>query len=205
VVLEQLNEITDFISIEDGDFSVLEKQFDLHKVIEDIENLLLPVAQAKNLKLIIKTDVPQYVIGDLLRTQRVLMNLLTNAIKFTEMGYVALKASIGKQEKNTVIIKFKAEDTGIGIRKEEQDIIFEKFSRLTPSYKGTYTGKGLGLRVVRQFLDELGGEIHLTSKANKGSTLYCINSFKLPLLGCNEKELLMEDPSEFEKKFRIVK
>ena len=66
-------------------------------------------------------------------------------------------------------------------------------------YKGTYTGKGLGLRVVRQFLDELGGEIHLTSKANKGSTFIVLIPYKLPLLGCNEKELLMEDPSEFEK------
>ena len=198
VLLEQLNEITDFISLEDGHIAILEKQFDLYKVIEDIEKLLFPVVYAKKLKfhVTIGKELPKYIIGDQMRTQRVLLNLLTNSVKFTNAGHVLLEASVAKEESSRIIIKFKINDTGIGIPKEEQDVIFEKFSRLTPSYTGIYKGKGLGLRIVKQFLDELNGEIHVTSQLNKGSTFIILIPYKLPLLNCNEQELLM-DKSQF--------
>ncbi len=195
-LLEQLNEITDFIAVEDGGLMVLEKQFHLHKVVEDLKNMLSPAAREKELKFTVEIDkkVPQYIIGDRLRTQRILMNLLTNAVKFTNTGQVLLRVCVGKEEgnNNSIIIKFNVKDTGVGMPKEEQNIIFEKFSKLTPSHRGIYPGKGLGLKIVKQFLDELGGEIHVESKRNEGSTFIALIPYKLPLLKCDEKELLVD-------------
>lgn len=131
-----------------------------------------------------------------MRTQRILMNLLTNAIKFTDTGSIEVESSLASENQKSAIIKFKIKDTGVGISQEEQNSIFEKFSRLTPSYKGIHPGKGLGLRIVKQFLDELDGEIHLISTPKKGSTFIVLIPYKLPLLNCDEMELLVEDADE---------
>lgn len=198
VLLEQLNEIADFIALEDGGLVVLEKQFDLYKVIDEVKQSLLPAAKEKQLKfkVIIDENTPRYIIGDRSRTHRILINLLANAIKFTKSGHVLLQVKLAKQEDNRCIIKFRFEDTGIGISKEDQDIIFEKFSRLTPSYKGIHPGKGLGLRIVKQFLDELDGEIHhIKSQLNKGTTFIILIPYKQTLLKCEEKELAVETNS----------
>ena len=190
ILLEQLNEIEDFVALEEGGLAILEKQFDLYKVVDDVEKLLLPPSKNKKLELVVKIDkgVPQYIIGDKTRTHRILINLLTNAVKFTHIGQVSLQVSIVKQDQNKAILKFRIEDTGIGFYAEEQDIIFDKFSRLTPSYKGIYPGKGLGLRIVKQFLDELEGEIHVKSKVKQGTIFAVLIPYKVPLLGCDEKE-----------------
>lgn len=193
-LLDQLDEIIEFVSIEDGVLVVSEKQFDLYKIVEDMKNLILPATKEKGLKFIIEVteEVPKYIIGDSTRTQRILMNLLTNAVKFTNAGHVLLSISIGKIEDNNIVLKFTVKDTGLGMSKEGKDVIFEKFSRLIPSYKGLYQGNGLGLRIVKQFLDEMNGEIHVESKLNKGSTFIVLIPYKLPLLGCDEKELLIK-------------
>ena len=192
ILLEQLNEIADFISLEEGEMPILDKQFDLHQVVIAIKRLLLPSAKNKNLKLNlnIEKNIPKYVIGDKTRTYRILINLLTNSIKFTKDGEVSLSITIAKIEEQKIIVKFIVKDTGIGFSAKEKDIIFAKFSRLTPSYTGIYTGKGLGLRIVKQFLDEVGGEIHVESKIDHGSAFVVLIPYKLPLLECNEKELI---------------
>ena len=192
-LLDQLNEITDFITLEDGGLSVLEKQFDLHAVVKEVIDSLLPSAKEKQLEFMFSIDnnAPRYIIGDRVRTHRILTNLLANSIKFTKLGHVLLKVELAKKENNLSIIKFIVEDTGIGISDADRDIIFEKFSRLNPSYHGVYPGKGLGLRIVKQFLDELGGEIHQPkSKLNKGSTFIVLIPYKQPLLECAEEELM---------------
>jgi PAS domain S-box-containing protein len=197
-LLEQLDEILEFVSLEDGVLAVSERQFDLTKVIEDIQNLILPAVKEKKLKLNIHLDnnVPKYLIGDSTRTQRILMNLLNNAVKFTNYGHITFKTSVGKQQDNNIVLKFVVEDTGVGISDLEKEFIFEKFSRLTPSYKGIYQGNGLGLRIVKQFLNEIGGEIHVKSKLGEGSTFVVVVSYKLPLLNSDEKDLLIEDPTD---------
>ena len=195
ILLEQLNEIADFIALEDGETPILEKQFDLHQVVTAIKRLLLPSAKNKNLNLslTIENNLPQYIIGDKTRTSRILINLLTNSIKFTKDGEVSLSISVAKIEEQKIVIRFMVKDTGIGFSAKEKDLIFEKFSRLTPSYQGIYTGKGLGLRIVKQFLDEVGGEIHVKSKIDNGSTFVVLIPYKIPLLACNENELLDND------------
>ncbi len=192
-LLEQLDEILEFVSLEDGILAVSERQFDLPKVVDDMQSLILPAVKEKKLKLtvLLDDDVPKYLIGDSTRTQRILMNLFNNAVKFTNNGHIKFRASVGKQSGNNIVLKFVVEDTGIGISDKEKEFIFERFSRLSPSYKGIYQGNGLGLRIVKQFLDEMGGEIHVQSKLGLGSTFVIIIPYKLPLLGNDEKDLLI--------------
>ncbi len=179
--------------MEDGILAVSERQFDLPKVVDDMQSLILPAVKEKKLKLtvLLDDDVPKYLIGDSTRTQRILMNLFNNAVKFTNNGHIKFRASVGKQSGNNIVLKFVVEDTGIGISDKEKEFIFERFSRLSPSYKGIYQGNGLGLRIVKQFLDEMGGEIHVQSKLGLGSTFVIIIPYKLPLLGNDEKDLLI--------------
>ncbi|WP_267256346.1 ATP-binding protein [Coxiella endosymbiont of Ornithodoros maritimus] len=122
-----------------------------------------------------------YLIGDRYRLHRILINLLSNAIKFTVQGYVKLKVNLVRKTGKFVIVRFIVEDTGIGIPKEKQEYIFEKFSRLSLSNKGFYKGIGLGLRIVKQFMHEMEGEIDLISEYEKGTQFICTISFKLPL------------------------
>lgn len=192
-LLEQLNEITDFITIEDQGLSIEEKQFDFQKMMLDLKHMLLPPAQEKELQFSIEIDkkIPKYMLGDRLRTQRILMNLLANSIKFTKIGQVSLQVTIGKIEGVNIVLKYTIKDTGIGMSKEEQEFIFEKFARLTPTYKGIYSGKGLGLKIVKQFVTELNGEIHLTSSPNQGTTFIILIPYKLPLLNCDENNLFI--------------
>ena len=81
-----------------------------------------------------------------------------------------------------IVLNFIIEDTGIGIPEDKQDIIFERFNRLTSSYSGVYPGKGLGLKIVRQFLEEIGGQVYLTSELGKGTIFKVLIPYKLPLL-----------------------
>lgn len=191
VLLDQLNEIFEFIQSENGALPILDKQFDIHQVINDISDIMTPAAKSKNLLLEVHCDkdVPQFLIGDKIRIHRVLVNLLSNAIKFTEEGIVGLSLSLVKDSHNKVILKYIVKDTGIGIPENKKDAIFERFNRLTSSYSGVYSGKGLGLRQVKRFLDEINGEVHLKSKEGEGSTFIVLAPYKLPLLGCAEDEL----------------
>lgn len=190
-LLKQLNEIHEMLSLEEGTLLVSEKQFDLCETLSGIKEMFIPLAKDKNLEISIffEDGLPKYVLGDKIRTQRILMNLINNALKFTEKGFVKISAFIGKIEKKKAIIKFKVEDSGIGVSEDAKEVIFEKFTRLSPSYKSLFPGKGLGLRIVKKFLDDLGGEIHLNSKINEGATFTILIPYKLPLLNCSESEL----------------
>jgi len=184
-LLEHLNEIMEFIQIESGQLPILEKSFDLCALLDDIYKMMLPSVENKQLdfQFIIDKTLPHYVIGDTVRLQRILMNLLSNAIKFTDKGYIKLAAKVLRyiDDKN-VIVQFIIEDTGIGIPKEKQHIIFERFNRLTSSYSGIYSGKGFGLRIVKQFLDEINGECDLKSTAGEGACFQVAISYKLPYI-----------------------
>lgn len=183
-LLDQLNEIFEFVQVESGQLPILEKTFNLHELINDVTSMMLLPAKNKNLDftLTIEKEVPEYLVGDRVRTQRILMNLIANAIKFTDKGHVKIKVSVANQLDTSVILNFRIEDTGIGIPDDKRDIIFERFNRLTSSYSGVYPGKGLGLRIVKQFLDEIGGQPDLETAVDRGTTFRVIIPYKLPLI-----------------------
>lgn len=185
VLLDQLNEIFEFIQSEESTLPILDKPFNLYHLIDEIDKSLQPAAKVQGLALNVnydKTTLPESVIGDYMRSHRILVNLVSNAIKFTRHGSVSFDISLVKKEKRQVVIKFVIADTGIGIPAEKQEVIFERFNRLTASYSGVYSGKGLGLRLVKRFLDELEGEIEVESKEGEGSTFTVLIPYKVSLL-----------------------
>ena len=159
------------------------------RVIPDEGIKMLKKNKNIELKLYLDPHLPQHVIGDAFRTQHILINLISNAVKFTTNGYVKLETEISKKENHEVVIKFKIEDTGIGIPDDKQDLIFEKFTRLNSSYNSMLGGKGYGLRIVKRFLEDLHGELHLKSALNEGTTFIILIPCKLPLLNCSESKL----------------
>lgn len=195
VLLDQLNEILEFIELEDGSLPQLEKQFSLEQLLSDILNMMLPFAKSKNLKLTMALDanVPKFLIGDRLRINRILMNLVSNALKFTDKGSVKFTTSVAKKANKHVILKFTVRDTGVGMPEEKKDIVFDKFTRLTSAYQGLYKGKGLGLRIVKQFVEDLNGEIHIKSEINKGTVFTILIPCKTTLLNCDENNLYNDD------------
>jgi len=183
-LLNHVNEIFEFVQVESGQLPILEKQFDVYKLLNHTLHILLPSAKDKglNLSFNLSNDLPQFLLGDAVRTQRILMNLISNAIKFTKEGNIKVEVQVADRLDTKIVLNFVIDDTGPGIPEDKQDIIFERFNRLTSSYSGVYPGKGLGLKIVRQFLEEIGGQIYLTSKLGKGTQFKILIPYQLSLL-----------------------
>ncbi len=194
VLLNHLNEIFEFIQFENGHLPILEKPFDLKILLDDIKKIMLPAAKNKGIIFSIKKKkvLVKKLIGDRVRTQRILMNLISNSIKFTKQGKVTLTVEMSKLSENKIIMIFTLQDTGIGIATDHQNIIFEQFNRLTSSYSSAYPGKGLGLRMVKIFLDELNGEATLKSTLGQGTTFKILIPYKVPLKNTLEMKRTME-------------
>ena len=176
-LLEFLNKILESIKVATGEIPLLKKRFSLYKVLEQTVRLNKPQADVKHLTLRLEYDktIPPYLLGDPIRIQRIMLELLTNALKFTDKGGVNLTARLMKNKTRAgqMIIELSVSDTGVGIPLDKQSQVYTRFKRLTPSYQGIYSGAGLGLSVVKQFIDDLGGEIQLDSQPNEGSTFKC--------------------------------
>lgn len=174
-LLSMLNEILDDIKVErEEKIELAHECFDLHQTITNLIRLESPATQQKGLVLdyYIADDVPTYILSDHNKIQRVLLNLLGNAIKFTESGRIILTTECLHKDKHKAHIKFTVTDTGIGIPEEVQSQIFNRFFKVSSSYKGMYTGNGLGLHIVQSYVNLLGGHITLTSTLGQGSTFH---------------------------------
>ena len=176
-LLNLLNEVLDLAKIESGKFEEIENSFDLKGIIYQLFNLFGLAAKQKNIKLtyFYEKDLPSYFYGNQLFVHRILLNLMGNAVKFTDQGKVTITIEKNKEQSlkllgNQISLKIQVKDTGIGIPENKQEEIFEDFLRLHPSYKGKYKGSGLGLSIVKQFIQQLKGKIIVKSKVNEGST-----------------------------------
>ena len=172
VLLNLLNQVIEFSRHEAGDLPVYEKRFNLQELVDHIVRLVKPSIQEKNLDFHIEYDakIPSTLIGDPVRIQRILLNLVSNAIKFTAQGSVVLRLRLIQRRHRRLVIQFEVQDTGIGIPPDKQTLIFTRFERLHPAYQGRYPGFGLGLALVKQFITELDGEISVTSVENQGTS-----------------------------------
>jgi len=182
-----LNDVLDFSKIEAGKLELVETEFDLREACHDAMSLLRLGAQEKSiyLRLDIKRDVPTYVIGDAGRLRQILINLIGNAIKFTERGHVMLTVSRTNMAE-TPNLHFAIEDTGIGIDADAVPLIFKDFVQIDGSTTRTAGGTGLGLSITRSLVELMGGKIGVVSKRDVGSTF----SFDLSLpLGDSEADL----------------
>ncbi len=179
-----LNEILETIRITTGEVPFVKRKFDLKEKLLAIIDLNQAKARQKNLKLTLEHDmqIPQYLIGDPNRIQSLVLELVTNALNFTDTGSVKLSTKLSMHNEKDVIIKIIVADTGIGISDNKQQEVFTHFKRLMPSYKSNYLGAGLGLTLVKQFIDDLEGEIYLESTSEKGSQFTCVIPIKEALL-----------------------
>ncbi|MDF2867626.1 MAG: arcB 2 [Gammaproteobacteria bacterium] len=170
-----LTEIIDLSSLEQGDIPLKLASFNLSSLIADIKEFTLVDLLAKNLKLKISFTelVPEFIVTDKMRLQRILLNLIGNAVKFTESGSIDL--GIALEDKHT--LKLVVRDTGIGIPEHKFNFIFENFTRISLSDRSKYSGAGLGLYIVKKFINDIGGSIKVESKLNEGSSFTCYVPF----------------------------
>jgi two-component system aerobic respiration control sensor histidine kinase ArcB len=171
-LLELLTGILDVVSADRMYENALHEEFfDLRQCMMDIVELEHPTTHLKNLDLRvdIEPSVPKYIKSDRTKLHRILLNLLGNAIKFTDKGYVAIEAKLIRLQKQKATIRFSVVDTGIGIAKDQQSKVFDRFHRAVSSYKGVYAGHGVGLHIAQTYTALLGGVITLESTLGKGT------------------------------------
>jgi signal transduction histidine kinase/CheY-like chemotaxis protein/HPt (histidine-containing phosphotransfer) domain-containing protein len=173
-LLTLINDILDFSKIESGKMDFEEQPFDLKECIEDAFDLLASKAVKKKLDLLhlIDKDVPEYIIGDVTRFRQIFVNLISNSIKFTEVGEVFVTAKKISQTGETLVLQFSVKDTGIGIPENKYDKIFKPFSQVDSSTTRKFGGTGLGLVICERLVKLMGGNIWFESKQGIGTTFH---------------------------------
>jgi two-component system, OmpR family, aerobic respiration control sensor histidine kinase ArcB len=163
------------------DKTVSHKVFNLADLIEKLHELEEPAVMEHNLLLEIEMDsnVPERFLGDKLKLQRVLLNLVSNAVKFTNEGKITVGIRLVSRERGTAYIEFSVKDTGVGIAEEKQEKVFNRFFKMNATRKANYVGNGLGLDIVQRYVRLLGGEISLQSKAGEGSSFFFVLPMKV--------------------------
>ncbi|MGG4340056.1 response regulator [Paenibacillus lautus] len=167
-----INDILDFSKMESGKMELEEYPFDLKSCVQEVLGLFSGEASKKNLELTyyIEDQIPAIIFGDMGRLRQVLVNLVSNAVKFTNEGGVYLVVSLARTEEDRLTLEFTVKDTGIGISSEKIDRLFKPFSQLDSSMTRRYGGTGLGLAICKSLVQMMGGEIAVESKEGKGAT-----------------------------------
>ena len=172
-LLDIIDNILDISKIESGDEELEEKEYSVGNVIMELASIVEARLANRPIELITEIDsqIPRRLYGDSTKLFQVLLNILTNAIKYTEVGKIKLVAN-KEIKNNSVTLKFKVSDTGFGIKKEDYEKLFEKFSRLTSATTNEIEGTGLGLVITKKYVDLLGGKIWFESEYGVGTTFY---------------------------------
>ncbi|MCC5633118.1 response regulator [Nostoc sphaeroides CHAB 2801] len=204
-LLSVINEILDLSKLEAGEMALETLDFDLSTCVEEVLELLAPPAHNKGLEIaaLIYPNVPTHLQGDAGRLRQIMMNLISNAIKFTSNGEVVLQTELRSQNSTTASIYFAITDTGLGITSEDQCKLFMPFTQVDASTTRKYGGTGLGLVICKQLVSLMGGEIGVESQLGKGSKfwfevtfakqLHPISSKSDPGLLTNRRLLVVDD------------
>ncbi len=190
-----INDILDISKIEAGKMTLESVSFNLEKLISRVVNLCALRAFGSAIEFIVDVSpaVPKQLVGDPLRVQQVLVNLINNAIKFTERGHVALRITVVKTFDEQVTLAFKVQDTGIGMTPEQCDKLFQSFSQADESITRKYGGTGLGLAISKQLTEMMGGKIAVESQPTVGSTFTFTAQFLTLNGGAGEEENACEN------------
>lgn len=186
-----LNDILDLSKIEANELTLEEISFDTRRVVHQTIELLRNTAHRKGIKIdaTINPIVPDRVMGDPARFQQIMNNLVNNAIKFTEEGYVRLDLTSFEDNMGDPVLRMRVEDTGIGIPEEKQGAIFNKFTQADVSTARKYGGTGLGLAITKDLVEIMGGEISVQSVEGRGTTFYA----EIPFGLCTGKNVTIDD------------
>ncbi|WP_054203791.1 MULTISPECIES: response regulator [Pseudoalteromonas] len=207
-LLRLINDILDYSKIEAGKIEIEQTAFGLDKLLETVSTVTSIKAQEKNLELVfdIPPSLPNSFIGDPLRLSQVLINLVGNAVKFTDSGSVTIKIVAESIDDKNTELKFSVKDTGIGMDRQQQKRLFSSFSQADSSITRKYGGTGLGLTISQQLVKLMGGEIYLESTLGEGSEFYfnvnlpikdeCELNGTLPKSFANYQVLIVDDNSQ---------
>ena len=193
-LLSIINDILDFSKIEAGKLDIESVPFQLDTMLEDLSDMFSEKAAHKQIELLfaVAPNVPRYLYGDSLRLGQVLINLMNNAIKFTERGEVLLSLNLVEQQDDDVVLRFSVRDSGIGLTEQQQAKLFKSFTQADTSTTRKYGGTGLGLAICKQLVELMGGNIGVESQFGHGSTFY----FTVKLQISEGQKLVLEQELE---------
>ena len=170
-LLSLINDILDFSKIEEGRMEIIPVQYELSSLVNDLVNMIRDRAEKKGLALDVKADenIPHILYGDEVRIKQVVLNLLTNSVKYTNSGTVTLEVGYEKTSDRQISLKFRVADTGIGMKEEDMDKLFTPFTRIEEKRNRSIEGTGLGMSIVTQLLTLMGSDLEVHSVYGEGS------------------------------------
>ena len=200
-----INDILDFSKIDAGKVEFEDVDFSLTELLHGIQHSLALQAAEKNLTFEFKLDeqIPDIVIGDPVRINQILTNLITNAIKFTKIGGIYTTVEFKEKTEDTVVLTFSVKDTGIGIRKDKQGVIFESFEQASSDTTRKYGGTGLGLTITKRLLELRNSKINLESEPGVGSHFYF--DFEFGVSKQSKSRKIAESAQNKEESFKNLK
>lgn len=189
-LLSLINDVLDFNKLEEGKIVFAEREIDIYHFLKNIKMAHRIRAEEKQntIKILFDDDIPDHVIGDDVRLGQIINNLVSNAIKFTFQGIITIQATLLQKNKDWVTLHFSVTDTGIGIPKEKQALIFESFTQANANITREYGGSGLGLTIIKKLLELQGSTIHVESEPGKGSKFHFDLTFKKSNAAIQKKE-----------------
>jgi Amt family ammonium transporter len=194
-LLSLINDILDFSKIEAGKLDLEELEFDLAALVAETAEMFAAKAGQKGIELAyhLHRDVPRAVVGDPDRLRQVLVNLTSNAIKFTVRGEVVIRVALVERNDSEALFRLSVSDTGIGIAPDRRDRLFQSFSQVDASTTRQYGGTGLGLAISKQLAGMMGGEIGVESAPGRGSTFWCTARLRLQADGPSQLRPLADE------------
>ena len=199
ILLILINDVLDISKIQSDNFSLVKFPFDLNNTVQMVVNSMRFQASQKGIKLNLAFDenIKRTVMGDSIRLSQIIANLLNNALKFTEEGEVNISINLLKGIKENQCIEIRVKDTGIGIHKNKQKAIYERFIQADDSISRSHGGSGLGLYITKEIVTKMGGQISLKSELEKGSEFIIEIPFEIaPFVSSEAKEFTYVDLSE---------
>jgi two-component system sensor histidine kinase/response regulator len=202
-----INDILDFSKIEAGKLTLVEESFDLEEILQRLANVITYKANTKGLEIAfgIGQQVPTYLIGDPARLEQVLVNLCTNAVKFTDEGEVVVCVTLVSQGDDLHKLQFQVTDTGIGMDEVQLSKLFQPFTQANDTISRKYGGTGLGLSIIKRLVDMMHGEVWVESELGKGSQFFFTAEFKkqkhqvkvpVPSVDLRNRRVLLVDDSD---------
>jgi PAS domain S-box-containing protein len=200
-LLAVINDILDFSKIEAGKLSIDAFPFDMHRLLEEVAEVLAPKATEQGIEIMVRypAGAPSHLVGDADRIRQVVANLASNAVKFTHAGHVLIEAELVQRIDSTAEIRVSVSDTGIGIANDKLGILFEKFTQADTSTTRRYGGTGLGLAIAKSLVELMGGSIHVTSVEGEGSRFWF--TLRLP---CSDEPSVTPAPAEALRGLRVL-
>lgn len=198
-----INDILDLAKVDAGKMTFEQTPFKLAASISAMLHLFEPKIQEKNLELVklYDTKIPEVLLGDPVRLHQIILNLVSNAVKFTSKGKITVEARLYSEDEENATVEFSISDTGIGIAENKMDKIFENFQQASSTTSRIFGGTGLGLAIVKQLVEQQNGKIIVKSEVDKGSTF----SFKLSFQKTREEAEIELEMAELDTEIKNIK